>query len=155
MSALPPLACHSTNRSRSHRSGRWDGGERFGLGRLDRHDIEPDDSVELPPIVPSPECDPRHDDDAVGEGPLQLIGPVDAELEQVALRHRQCGRAEPEVEPDSPAGVLAVEHVKGELVTGRSGLRAEKLSADDATPIVAGWDRLEVVGGLGSAPGLL
>ena len=84
------------------------GGEGVGLRRLDADDIEPDDPVALGPVVVPPERDLRLDDDAFGEGLLQLLQVLDAELGEVALRHRQGGLAEPDVVPDPPAGVLAV-----------------------------------------------
>ena len=65
--------------------------ERLGLGRLDADDIEPTDSVVFRPVVVLSECHLRVDDDAFGKGSLQLLQARDAELAEIALRHRQRG----------------------------------------------------------------
>ena len=112
-----PLARARPRRSSSGRKARRRG--------LDADHLEASDSVEFLAVVASPECHLGDDDDAFGKGSLKLLQARHAELAQVALGERDCGFAEPDVMPEAPAGVLAVEHLERELVTRRAPLGVE------------------------------
>jgi hypothetical protein len=110
-------------------------GERVGLRGVDAHHLEAHDAVVAGAAVLGAERDLDADDDALGQRPVELLDLGDAEFAQVPLRHRQRGRGEPDVVPEAAAGVLALQHLKFELVAGGAGAGVEQLAAGQAADV--------------------
>ena len=97
--------------------------EGLRLGRLDRDHFKTFHSIVFAVVVVAPKCDLRLDDDSFGDLAVELLGVCDADFGQVFLRDFRGIVREPDIVPDEPLCVLAVEDLEGHFVTRRAGLR--------------------------------
>src|SRR5262245_46395455 len=94
--------------------------------------------------------------DPLRQRPVELVEGRDAELCEVALCHRHSSLGEPNIVPETPPGVFALEHHEGEFVTWRAVRFAVERFADcDPRDVAAARQKREVWCGLGFVPSTL
>jgi hypothetical protein len=122
-------------------------GEGVRLRRVDAFDLEPLDSVVLGPVIVLPKGQLRLAADTGWKRVVELGQRRDAELTEVALRHRHRGRREVTVVPESPPGVLAHGDAEGQPILGLPLAGRIQHSLDHVSDVLAPWQGRELLGG--------
>ena len=132
---------------------RVDRRERVHFRRVDPDYLEVFDAVVFRAVIIPAKGELHLAADTRRQRPFQLLQRRYPELGKVAFRHRQRGRRQPNVMPELPALVVALQDAEGQLVPGRAlRLAGEQFPADDPGDILARRQRCKVFGGLSFTP---